>query len=345
MSEAMAGGGVYDRHSAYQMLGATSHAALVVDAARRVAPDSDRAEVVIADFGCAQGRVSNVLIKDAIEEIRGRRGEVPICVFHNDLLANDWSGLFERLRGDDSYLDVAGGPITPLVSAVSFYEPVTPRGIVDLGMSFASVQWLSAPGPAGTGSALYFDQLEGEHRRSVAARAHADWTRFLERRADELAPGGRLVLDMMGVDDTGVAAGHDAWRLIRAIVGDLAAEGAIDADRLDAYVFPVYERTIDEVLRPFDEEVGARLRLEHVEIADVVNPAVDRFETDGDASAFASDFVGFFRAFSEPSLRNALAPEGDAVDELYRRLEERIRAEAADFSFVIHALAVVISRA
>jgi gibberellin A4 carboxyl methyltransferase len=345
MSEAMAGGGVYDRQSAYQMRGATSHAALVADAARRVRPSSERDEVVIVDFGCAQGRVSNVLIKDAIEEIRRHHREIPVCVYHNDLLVNDWSGLFERLRGDDSYLQVAGGPITPLVSAVSFYEPVTPRGIVDLGMSFASVQWLSASGPAGTGSALYFDQLEDEPRRSMAAQAHADWTTFLERRVDELAPGGRLVLDMMGVDDTGVAAGHDAWRLVRAIAEDLVAEGAIDAHRLDAYVFPVYERTIDEVQRPFAEEVGTRARLEHCAIADVANPAADRFEEDGDASAFARDFVGFFRAFSEPSLRAALAPRDGALDELYRRLEDRIRADATDFTFVVHALAAVISRA
>jgi hypothetical protein len=342
----MAGSGVYDRHSAYQMRGATSHAALVGEAARQVEPGSDRAEIVIVDYGCAQGRVSSVLIKDAIEEIRREHREIPVCVYHNDLLVNDWSGLFERLRGEDSYLDVAGGSITPLVSATSFFEPVTPRGIVDLGMSFAAIQWLSEPGPAGTGSALYFDQLEGEARRSMAAQAHTDWTRFLERRADELASGGRLVLDMMGRNDTGVAAGHDAWHLVRAIAEDLVAEGAIAAERLDAYVFPVYERTIDEVQRPFSEEdVGRRLRLEHIAIADVTNPASDRFERDGNADAFARDFAGFFRAFSEPSLRKAIAPEGDAIDELYRRLEDHIRADAANFAFVIHALSAVISRA
>jgi SAM dependent carboxyl methyltransferase len=345
VSEAMAGGGVYDRHSAYQMRGATSHAELVADVARRVEPDADRAEIVIVDYGCAQGRVSNVLIKEAIEEIRREHRDVPVCVYHNDVLVNDWSGLFDRLRGEDSYLGVVGGPITPLVSATSFYGPVAPRGIVDLGMSFASVQWLSESGPAGTGSALYFDQLEGEERRSMAARAHADWTRFLERRADELAPGGRLVLDMMGIDDTGVAAGHDAWQLVRLVAEDMAEEGTIDAGRLDAYVFPVYERTIEEVQRPFDEELGRRLRLEQVAIADVANPASDRFEHDGDADAFARDFVGFFRAFSEPSLRDAIDPDGDAIDELYRRLEDRIRADANHFAFVIHALSAVISPA
>jgi hypothetical protein len=114
---------------------------------------------------------------------------------------------------------------------------------------------------------------------------------------------------------------------------------------LDAYVFPVYERTIEEVRRPFDEELGSRLHLEQVGIADVTNPARERFEQDGDARAFARDFVGFFRAFSEPSLRVALAPEGDAIDELYRRLEDQIRADASTFTFVIHSLAVVISRA
>lgn len=50
----------------------------------------------------------------------------------------------------------------------------------------------------------------------MADRAHADWTEFLRRRADELAPGGRLVVNLMGILDGGTAAGHDVWGLARA---------------------------------------------------------------------------------------------------------------------------------
>jgi hypothetical protein len=340
----MAHGGFYDHHSEYQMRGALSHAELVRAAADRIAPDAARVAVVMADYGCAQGRVSNALIRVALERLRGAHPEVPVFVYHNDLLTNDWPALIEHLRAEDSYLRIEGGPITPLLSAVSFYEPVTPPRIVDLGLSFAAVQWLSGPGPAGCGTALYFDQLEGAPRHAMAAKAHADWTRFLDLRADELAPGGRLVLDMMGVPEDGRAAGHDLWRHMRLICAGLSDEGRIDPDRLDRYVLPVYERSLDEVRRPFEEAVGRRLRLEDVALRAVGNPMADRFREDGDASAFARDFTAFVRAWSEPSLTEALGPTGATVDELYRRLESQLRHDARDFVFEVHAITAVIER-
>jgi hypothetical protein len=340
----MEGGGVYEHHSDYQMRGGLLHADLIASAAGEIVPDERRGSVVLVDYGCAQGRVSNPLIRTAIERVRGTHPDVPVQVYHNDLLTNDWASLFDRLRSEDAYLSVAGGPITPLISATSFYEPVAPRGIVDLGLSFAAIQWLSAPGPRGCGSALYFDQLEDGPRAEMARQAHADWTGFLERRADELAPGGRLVLDMMGVSETGTAAGHQAWQLVRGICEEMQREGLLDAARLDDYLLPVYERSADEVRRPFGEAIGARLRLEHLALVPVPSPFTDRYRADGDAGALAAGFVGFFRAFSEPSLRDGLGLEDGAVEELYCRLATRIEAAAAGFVFDVHALTLVISR-
>jgi hypothetical protein len=326
------------------MRDAMAHEELVAAAAERIVPDAAKGSVVLADYGCAQGRVSNALLRVGVEHIRDSHPDVPISVVHNDVLANDWASLFENLRADDSYLHVPGGPITPLTSATSFYEPVTPHGLVDLGISFAAIQWLAEPGPANTGSALYFDQLEPAARATMAAQAHADWTRFLELRADELASEGRLVVDMMGVGDDGVAAGHDAWRHVRAIAEELVTAGTLDEGRLDRYVMPVYERTVEEARLPFGEDIGRRLVLEHITIADSVNPASQRYRETGDAAAFAREFVGFFRAFSEPSLRAALDPRGKAIDELYRRLEARLTAAADDFAFTVHVLTAVIAQ-
>lgn len=344
MLRPMEGGGVYDHHNEYQMRGGLLHADLVATAASGIVPDERRGSVVLVDYGCAQGRVSNPLIRTAIERLRRAYSGVPVQVYHNDLLTNDWASLFERLRSEDSYLDVAGGPVTPLVSATSFYEPVAPRGIVDLGLSFAAIQWLSSPGPRGCGSALYFDQLEDGSRAAMARQAHADWTRFLERRADELAPGGRLVLDMMGVPEGGTAAGHQAWQMLRGVCEEMQREGLLDAARLDGYVLPVYERSTDEVRRPFGEAIGSRLRLEHLALVSVPSPFTERYRADGDAGALATGFVGFFRAFSEPSLRDALGLDDAAVEAVYRRLAARIEAAAAGFVFDVHALTLMISR-
>lgn len=344
VSQAMTGSGDYDHHSDYQLRDARSQTSLVGAAADQIVTRPDL-PVVLADYGCAQGRVSNALVKVAVRGIRQRNPDVPICVYHNDVLANDWQTLFERLRSAGSYLSEPGGPITPLVSATSFYEPVTPLGLVDLGLSFAALQWLAAPGPPGAGPALYFDQLDPAARSAMAERAEADWTRFLRLRADELVPGGRMVLDMMGVDDGGVAAGHDAWRHVRAVAEELVAEGRLDGARLDAYVFPVYERAVDDVARPFRNGLVPGLRLEHISIAESPNPMIDRYRAGGDATALARDFVGFFRAFSEPSVREGLGLDAVTSDELYRRLRDRVEGDAGDFDFLVHVITVVVAHA
>jgi len=344
MSQAMMPDGFYDENSAYQMRGALSDAELVAHLAGELAPSRAKGMIVIADYGCAQGRASSALIQLAIDRLRAHEPEMPIAVYHNDQLGNDWAVLFDRLRDQRSYLHSPGGPITPLVSATSFYNPVTPPGLVDLGMSFAAAQWLSQPGPRGCGSALYFDQLDGAARAEMAGQALHDWTRFLALRAQELAPGARLIVNMMGVPSGGTAAGHALWRHLRAVCSDMAAEGKLDRARVNDYVIPIYERTLDEVRRPFDDEIGQRLQLESLSLHAIANPATERYRDDGDPSAFAREFTGFVRAWSEPSLREAFSA-GDAVlAELYQRLESRLRDTAADFVFEVHAICAVIRR-
>lgn len=344
MSQAMTGGGDYDRHSEAQVRDARSQADLVAAAADRV-PLGERGPVVLADYGCAQGRASVDLLRVAVEHVRGRDAEVPVLVIHNDVLANDWASLFDTIRADDSYLAVPGGPITPMAAAASFYEPVVPPGLVDLGTSFAALQWLSQPGPSGTGSALYGDQLDGRARAVLAEQAHRDWTRFLVRRADELAPRGRLVLDMMGADEDGNWAAHDAWAALRGVVEELVDQGKLEADRLDDFVMPLWERSIEEVRRPFEEDVGSRLRLEQVVRHESALPAQTQYREDGDAETFAAEITGFVRAFSEPTLRAALDPGGTVMDELYVRLRRRLVVQADTFDFTVHLLTVVVATA
>lgn len=342
--EPMASGGVYDDHSDYQLRGAISQLERVESVAGELVPDEGRGGLVIADYGCAQGRVTNVLIHRAVERIRAEHPHAPLSVYHNDLLSNDWATFIAHLRAEDSYLSIPGGPITPLISAISFYEPVAPRHVVDLGMSFAAAQWLASPGPPSGGTAIYFDQLQGRMREEMAAQAHADWTRFLGLRADELASGGRLIVNLMAVPDDAVAAGHEAWGRVRAICVELAAEGQVDSARLAEYVIPIYERTVEELRRPFGEEIGEVLEVVEEQIALVENPAATRYRRDGDAAAFAGDFTGFFRAFSEPSLKVGLAAGDEAIEELYRRLRSQLEEDAETFSFELNALTMVMRR-
>lgn len=331
--------GTYVEHSDFQLRGAEVEAELIARAALEIRPGD---AVVVADYGCAQGRVSaDVLVRIAVDTIRSGGSDVPVFVYHNDLLSNDWSTLLDRLRDQRSYLHTPGGPTTPLVSATSFFTPVTPPRIVDLGLSFAAAQWLAEPGPTDGGTALYFDQLEGEARKRMADQAANDWRRFLQLRRAELAPGGRLLVNVMGTVDGEPSAGHDLWRIVREVCVRMAADGMLDPERLDTYVIPVYERSVDEIRKPF-ESVGLGLELEELEVRQVANPASDKYRVDRDAHAFGRAMTGFFRAWSEPSLRAGLALDDSAVQRLYGDVEPRIAAESGQFEFGLHTITALI---
>jgi hypothetical protein len=121
-------------------------------------------------------------------------------------------------------------------------------------------------------------------------------------------------------------------------------DGPIDRKALEAYVIPIYERTAEEVRRPFLGELGERLELRDERIEAVENPVATAFRRDGDAAKFGRDFTGFFRAFSEPSLRVGLRASDAGIEELYRRLERRLEETAETFVFEVNALSAVIAR-
>lgn len=341
----MSADGVYDRHSDYQMAGGKSHLELVSSAAQRLAQDLSGESFFIADYGSAQGRTSDPLIAEATRQVRDERPDIPIFVCHNDVVTNDWKTLFDRLAQPDSYPAKTSGPIIPMTSATSFYQPVTPPGVINLGLSFAAIQWLRHHELPGSGDALYFDQLDSEMLESLSQRARSDWARFLRLRGEELAPGGMMILDMMGVDSEGAAAGSKAWAHLSSIAAGMAREGRISSELLDGYVFPVYERSMEELLEPFEDGDIHPLHVEHAELVPVPNPLAHRYDEDNDAGRFARDSVDFVRAFSEPSLRSGLALSDETADELFSELRDRIEAEPDRFAFNVHVLTAVIVRA
>ncbi|MEM9513403.1 MAG: hypothetical protein AAGA42_00990 [Actinomycetota bacterium] len=342
MSEGMAGHGDYDVHSDHQARDAEAQHAQVAALAQAITIGD---QVVIADYGCGQGRVSTPLVEAAIVAVRERDRDVPVFVVHNDVIENDWATLFAHLGGSGTYLDTSGGPITPTASAVSFYEPVAPSGVVDLGMSVAAAQWLSQPGFEGSTAALYFDQLVGDERTAMEAQADRDWVRFLSARSVELAPGGRLLVGLMAVGPSEVAAGHDAWRLFSTVLDEMAAEGHLSATRLAEFTFPVYERTITELRRPFDDgDVDDLLVLDDITLAASTSPAIEAYRNGVGAAAAADAFVGFFRAFSEPTVRAGLGVDDATLDVAYRRLTDVLASSMETFDFTVNVATLTVRR-
>lgn len=93
-SAAMEGGGWYNRNSTMQAA-SNERAMTHWQAALSNVPVGPE-NIIIADYGCSQGRNSLKPMDLAIETLRRHAGSSrPVEIYHNDLPSNDFSSLFQ----------------------------------------------------------------------------------------------------------------------------------------------------------------------------------------------------------------------------------------------------------
>src|SRR6185295_11579930 len=206
--------------SEYQRQVAASGDELIRDAVAHVPALAAGATFVLADYGCSTGRNSIASLRTAVDAVRAREPERPIAAIHNDVPTNDWNTLFTTLTSDpNSYLGAEGPPVLPLASACSFFDPATPTGAVHVGVSFSAAHWLRTQPEVTIPDGFYFCEATGAARQALREQAAADWAAFLDSRAADLAPGARLIVQMVGTDTSSSSAEPDvtARALLRAM--------------------------------------------------------------------------------------------------------------------------------
>jgi hypothetical protein len=247
-----------------------------------------------------------------------------------------------------------------MASAGSFFEPVAPAHSVHLGMSFSAAHWLSEQPVVAVPEGFYFCEATGSGRQALAAQAGADWVRFLSARAAELAPGGQLVLQMVGsqVDPASGERRVTARALMLAMAETartMADEGSLDPAAVDRYVLAVYARSPEEAMAPLVGDpagLGRAFSVLACRTDLVANPYVERWREDGDAAAYAESYGAFVRGFTESSLRRHLfvpgTPPGSAdatLDAYFDRLVARFAADPLRDAFEDWTLTVVLEAA
>jgi cyclopropane-fatty-acyl-phospholipid synthase len=357
----MKGGGYYDDHSEYQRGVAATGVSFIEQCVAAIAmPPSDRA-VVIVDYGASTGANSLASVRAAVEAVRARNAQQPVAAVHNDLPSNDWNQLFGNLASrSDSYAHLGGPPVLPLASAISFFEPAVPPASAHLGVSFSAAHWLRHQPSVAVPEGLYFCEATGAARSELAAQADADWTTFLAARAADLAPGGRLLVQMVGSEpSTSGGEPHvTARKLLRAmseVARELVAAGKLDAAAVDRYVLAVYARTPDEARAPLERRgtpVADAFAIDTIRTDPVANPYLDRWRADGDAAAYGRSYAAFVRGFTESSLRDHLFDPGvtagndpqQVLDDYFARLAARFTADPEADAFEDWTLTVVLTR-
>lgn len=296
---AMLGDGFYDRNSKIQEQFIHCSAELLEEAARSV-PLPENGPLGLADLGCSEGKNSLMLLQRLAELIRQRRPQQQLMITHNDLPGNNWGGIFARLQ-DRPY----GSNSWSLASATSFFQTVVPPGTLHIACCYSAVHWLSQVPEVPDPSGVLFARMTEPSRSLMAGQAALDWQSFLQARAQELVPGGRLLLVGGGRAGQDVA-GLKMYALLDQILQEL---------NHPPFVMPIYYRSEEEVKAPLE---AAGFKCEHFRVQRLTTPFARQLNEDGDRQAYARATTGFVRAWMEPLLPDP---------RIYELMEERMAAD------------------
>jgi hypothetical protein len=352
----MKGAGYYDQHSTAQL---SSIQALKewLDAAVTDLPLPDPAQPVnVLDLGSSEGRNAIHGMAAIVKRLR-RRTRQPVRTIYSDLASNNFNQLFanlEEARRDGLF--PAG--VYPAAVGGSFYGPLLPPGTVHFATSFNAIQWLDRLPAAPLPDCVVYRRPHPARPGSVASpeitaafmrQAEQDLVRFLECRARELVPGGKLLLASPG--DTNQARISDGIAdLLNDACLDLLAAGRLKREQYERVTMPVYFRTVAELLAPLEQEdspIHGAFAAERAEALEAPTPFMVEFRRGGDVSAYAEAYTGFLRAISEPVVRAALnQPEEEAatIECLYERIRARLLVEPERYLWRYFLVAVLLTR-
>jgi len=349
-TEGMAGGGYYDAHSTFQAEVAASGTALLKQAVEAVRLPVD-GQVAVADYGCGEGRNSMVTLQTVLGLLAPRVAVGPV-VLHNDLPTNDWAGLATNLSGEGSYLR-RFPEARALFAPCGFFQRVTMPSSITLGTSGSAAHWLSRQPPGlDMPRSLYRSDAPPAECAKILTQASSDWEAFLVARAEELQPGGVLLVQMLGSDanDSPVrvsAAG--LLKLMNECALQLVDGGDIPQEAYAAYCFPVVPRTVEEATAPVTGALADRLELLHCGLTSVPSPYHAALEKTGDVETFAKHYTAFTRAFSESSLRQGVFSFGRGdpaklADQFYAMMQSAVTGKPDAYPFDDLTLAIMVRR-
>jgi hypothetical protein len=352
----MKGAGYYDQHSTPQRSSIEALLGWVDDAVASLPLPAPPQPVAVLDLGSSEGGNAVRLMGAVAAGVR-RRTRQPVQTVYSDLPSNNFNQLFANLE-EARRAGLFPAEVYPSAVGGSFYGPLLPPGTVHLATSFNAILWLdrlpAVPLPDGVAYRRPHPPRPGlavspEVTEAFSRQAEQDLVRFLECRARELVPGGKLLLASPG--DTDQARVSDGlYDALNDACLDLVAAGRLRREQYERLTMPVYFRTVAELLAPLEREdspVRGAFAVERAEALEVPTPFVVEFRRSGDVAAYAGAYTGFIRAVSEPVVRAAFAqPEGEAasVDSLYERIRARLLAEPERYLWRYILVAALLTR-
>jgi hypothetical protein len=352
----MKGAGYYDQHSTAQLCSILALEDWVDDAVANLPLPPPAQPVTILDLGSSEGGNAIRLMAAVVEGLR-QRTDQPVQMIYSDLASNDFNQLFANLAAARRVGLFPAG-VYPSAVGGSFYGPLLPPGTVHLATSFNAILWLDQlptvpvpnfvvyrrPHPPRPGLTESPEATAGFRRQ-----AEEDLVRFLECRARELVPGGKLLIATPG--DTDEACVCDGlFDVLNDACLDLVAAGSLEREEYERLTMPCYYRTVAELLAPLerdDSPLRGAFTVDRAVALEVATPYIVAFRRDGDVAAYAGAYTGFLRAISEPVVRAALnepAAQTATVESLYERVHARLLAEPERYVWHYILVAALLTR-
>ncbi|GMH17492.1 hypothetical protein Nepgr_019333 [Nepenthes gracilis] len=240
--------------------------------------------MIIADLGCSSGPNALTPALEIINVVHAqcqKRGHrLPeFMVFLNDLPGNDFNDVFTSLQQDffsklreEEQCHVAGVP-------GSFYGRLFLSRSLHFVHSSSSLHWLSQV-PPGLDAKSGAMQNKGKvyiSKTSTMAVVDAykqqfkmDFSSFLKSRAEEVIPGGRMVLTFSGrmsKDPTAEEGFNHVTEAIARSLMTMVSEGIIPEEKVDCFNLPCYAACTEEVKEIVEDEGSFVIdRLEAMEV-------------------------------------------------------------------------------
>ncbi|KDO44108.1 hypothetical protein CISIN_1g017702mg [Citrus sinensis] len=215
----------------------------------------------IADLGCSVGPNTLLAVQNIIEaiELKFQRttnlhqkpSALEFQVFLNDHSDNDFNTLFKSLPHARKYF-AAGLP-------GSFHSRLFPRSSIHFVHTSYALHWLSKVpkeivdpcSPAWNKGSIQCSESNIEVVRAYSTQYKNDMESFLNARAEELVPGGLMVLILAAVVPDGIPLSNSYVGVFNNILGscfnDLAKMGVLSEEKVDSFNLPTYNATPKEL--------------------------------------------------------------------------------------------------
>ncbi|KAK1435043.1 hypothetical protein QVD17_00801 [Tagetes erecta] len=216
---------------------------------------------MIADLGCSSGVntllvASNIIdvVHELCQENDRKTPQFQVCL--NDLFGNDFNNLFKLLPNFYKTLKKdkgeSFGPCFVSASPGSFYERLFPDESMHLVHSSYSIHWLSQV-PKGLESSkldIYISKTSPLNvLQAYGKQFHADFTKFLQLRYDEIVRGGRMVLILRSRSslDPTCDDSNSFWELLTISLLQMLKEGLVQEEDINSFNLPFYFPHEDEL--------------------------------------------------------------------------------------------------